>query len=363
MSASILPAGLALARRRGRERALLLGGAGLLALLACLAGFGIGALAIPPGEVLAILGAKLGLWPAAMPDPLHEQVFTAIRAPRVLLGFTVGAALALAGAAMQGMFRNPLADPGLIGVSAGAALAAALVIVLGPPAVLAISAGFRPWLLPAAAFLGGLGATAAVYLLARQEGRVVVPVMLLAGVALNALAGAALGWLSFVASDEQLRSLTFWTLGSLGGASWPSVLPAVLLAGLAALCLLGQARALNLLALGEGEAKHLGADPVRITHVVAAASAVAVAAAVASAGMVGFVGLVAPHLVRLAVGPDHRVVLPGAALLGGAMLVLADIVARIAVVPAELPLGVVTALLGVPFFLWLLLRAKRGGMA
>lgn len=362
MSASAMPTGLALARRRSQERALLLGVAGALVLVAALAGLGIGALAIRPAEVFSILAAKLGM-ASAPPDALHAQVFMTIRMPRVLLGLVVGAALALAGAAMQGMFRNPLADPGLIGVSAGAALAAATVIVIGPPAVIGMGSALRPWILPLAAFGGGLAATAAVYLLARHEGRVVVPVMLLAGVALNALAGSAIGWLTFIANDEQLRSLTFWTLGSLGGASWVSVLPAVALAGLAALGLLSQARNLNLLALGEGEARHLGADPARTARIVAACSAVAVAAAVASAGMVGFIGLVAPHLVRLLVGPDHRVVLPGAALLGGALLVVADIVARVAVVPAELPLGVVTAIIGVPFFFWLLVRAKRGGMA
>jgi len=363
VTAGVIPAGLALARRRGRERALLLGLAGALVLVVAIAGLGIGALAIPPGEVLAIIGVKLGLISPDAVDPLHAQVFYAIRAPRVLLGLVVGASLALAGAAMQGMFRNPLADPGLIGVSAGAALAAAAVIVVGPPSVIAMGSLLRPWALPIAAFGGGLAATVIVYVLARHEGRVVVPVMLLAGVALNALAGAAIGWLTFIATDEQLRSLTFWTLGSLGAAGWVAVLPAIVLAGVAAIALLSQARALNLLALGEGEARHLGADPVRITRIVSACAAIAVAAAVASAGMIGFVGLVAPHLVRLLVGPDHRVVLPGAALLGGAMLVAADIVARTAVVPAELPLGVVTALVGVPFFFWLLLRAKRGGIA
>ena len=361
MSATAAGIGLRLAGKRRRERRWLLAGAGMLACLVALAGFGIGALAIPPSTVLHILAAKLGLADATAIDPLHAQVFTAIRAPRVLLGFCVGAALALAGAAMQGVFRNPLADPGLIGVSAGAALAAAFIIVIGPPALIGAGSLLRPWMLPLSAFGGGLLATAAVYLLARHEGRVVTSVMLLAGIALNALVGAAIGWLTFIATDEQLRSLTFWTLGSVGGASWAGVVPTLCLAAVAAFGLLRLAPALNLLALGEAEARHLGSDPARTARLVACYAAVAVAAAVASAGMIGFVGLVAPHLVRLLVGPDHRVVLPGAALTGGTLLVAADIIARTAVIPAELPLGVVTALVGVPFFFWLLLRAKRAG--
>jgi iron complex transport system permease protein len=361
MSATAAGLGLRLADKRRRERRWLLAGAGLLACIVALAGFGIGALPIPPATVLHILAAQLGLADPAGIDPLHQQVFLAIRAPRVLLGFGVGASLALAGAAMQGVFRNPLADPGLIGVSAGAALAAACIIVIGPPAIIGAGSLLRPWMLPLSAFGGGLLATAAVYLLARHEGRVVTSVMLLAGVALNALVGAAIGWLTFIATDEQLRSLTFWTLGSVGGASWASVLPTLTLALLAAIGLLRLAPALNLLALGEAEARYLGSDPARTARLVACFAAVAVAAAVASAGMVGFVGLVAPHLVRLLVGPDHRVVLPGAALAGGTLVVLADIVARTVVVPAELPLGVVTALVGVPFFFWLLLRSKRTG--
>lgn len=343
--------------RFGR-RATLLAALLLAAAATVLLALGVGAVPIAPGEIFGILASRLGL-AASAPDVTQQAVFEAVRAPRVVLAFAAGAALGVSGAAIQGVFRNPLADPGLIGVTAGAALAAVAVIVLGPRLFGELPAALQPLLLPLGAFGGGLLATAIVYIASRSDGRVVVPTMLLAGVALGALAGAGVGWLTFISDEQQLRMLTFWTLGSAGAATWSSALPAAVLVSLAAALLAREAGPLNALALGEREARHLGFDPTATTTRVAVLSALAVGAATAACGAVGFIGLIAPHLLRLAAGPDHRLILPASALLGGTLLTAADTVARTAVVPTELPLGVVTAMIGGPFFFWLLLRDKR----
>jgi iron complex transport system permease protein len=279
-------------------------------------------------------------------------VLWSIRLPRVVLGVLVGGGLAVAGAALQGVFRNPLADPGLIGVSSGASLGAVAAIVLGIAAA-------GSYTLPVLAFLGGVVATLAVYGVARFDGRTEVVTLLLTGLAVNALCGAAVGYLLFVADDQQLRGVVFWSLGSLGGATWPLVLAALPFVALAVLVLPLLARPLNLLLLGEREARHLGVEVERVRLLVIVLAALATGAAVAVAGIVGFVGLIVPHLVRLAAGPDHRVLLPASGLLGAALLLLADLFARTVAAPAELPLGVVTSLLGAPFFLWLLRRTRR----
>lgn len=323
----------------------------LLAIVA----IGQGAVSIAPGRVFHILIAWLR-GDAATLEGRDVLVVLNIRLPRVLLGLLVGAALAVSGALMQGLFRNPLADPGLVGVSAGAGLAAAATIVLGDR-FLSDLIGRLPFAaLPFGAFLGGLASTLALYLIATRGGRTSVATMLLAGVALGALSGAMTGFLTFLSDDRQLRDLTFWSLGSLGGASWTkltAVAPIVLVL-LAAMPFL--ARGLNGLMLGEAEAYHLGIPIQRIKAFAILLVALAVGASVASAGMIGFVGIVVPHLIRLALGPDHRLLLPLSALGGAMLLVSADIVARLVVLPAELPIGIVTAAIGAPYFLWLLLR-------
>ncbi len=321
-----------------------------------MASIGIGAVAIAPGDTLRIIAHALGADVAV--DARQASVVLAIRLPRTLLGLLIGAGLATSGVLMQGLFRNPLADPGLIGISSGAALAAVAVIVLGATWLRGLSHLFGIFTLPLAAFGGGLLTTTLVYRLSRRSGRTLVATLLLAGIALNALAGAGTGLLTFLATDEQLRSITFWSLGSLGGATWRAVAaaaPCVLLALVLAPRL---AQPLNLLLLGEAEARHLGVNVERLKRTVVTLVALAVGAAVAVAGIIGFIGLVVPHLLRLALGPDHRGLLPGAALLGAALLLAADLVARTMVAPAELPIGIVTALLGAPFFLWLLLRDR-----
>lgn len=329
----------------------------LIILLAgvCLAGAAIGSFPVPAGRLAAwLFGA----------DSLSERellVLWNLRFPRVALGALVGASLAVSGAIMQGLFRNPLADPGLLGVSSGAALAAAATIVLGD-VLLAPWFGTMPFIaLPLGAFFGGLATTAALYAIATRHGRTSVATMLLAGIALGALAGAFVGLLTYISDDRQLRDLTFWSLGSLGGASWSktATIGIIVLPLFAAAPLL--ARSLNALLLGEAEAYYLGFKVQRTKMYCILLVAAAVGAAVAAAGPIDFVGIVVPHLVRIMLGPDHRTLLPASAILGAALLVGADIVARTVVSPAELPIGILTAAIGAPFFLWLLLR--RGSRA
>lgn len=333
--------------------------ASLVALLGCalLLSIGLGAVRIPPARIVEVLMGSVQ-------DPLIARdslVLFNIRLPRTLLGLLVGAGLAVSGALIQGLFRNPLADPALVGVSAGAGLATAAVIVLGDLALARLGLpGPLPYtVLPIGAFLGSLAAMVLLYLIATRSGRTSVAIMLLAGIALAAFSGALTGLLVFLSDDRQLRDLTFWTLGSIGGASWakiaataPAILPILI-----AVPFLG--RGLNALVLGEAEAFHLGVPVERLKRNLIVLVAVAVGASVAAAGIIGFVGLVVPHILRLLIGPEHRKLLPACALLGGALLVLADVVARLVTAPAELPIGIVTALVGAPVFLWLLLgRAK-----
>lgn len=345
---------LVLRRRRRRSR---LAVSLLLALLvaALLLGLGHGAVSIPPDVLLR------GLLSGGFVDQRQELILFAIRLPRVLLGGLVGAGLAVAGASLQGLFRNPLADPGLVGVTAGAALAAAATIVLVGMFSLSLPASIAGFLLPSAAFLGALLTTLLVYRLAQRDGRTDVPTLLLAGVAINAIAGAGIGVLIFVSNDQQLRDITFWTMGSLAGVTWDRLLPVLPFLVLPLFLLPRLSRLLNALLLGEEEAHHLGFAVERGKRRVILLSALLAGAAVALAGTIGFVGLVVPHLVRLALGPDNRLLLPLSALLGATLLLLADLVARTLVLPAELPIGIVTSCVGGPFFLWLLLRARARG--
>lgn len=319
---------------------------------------GYGALAISPGQVLAILCQHIGV---ALPwqfDGRQEHVLLAIRLPRVLLAILVGAGLSTSGTLMQGLFRNPLADPSLIGTSAGAALGGVGVIVLGSALLPAFTRTLGTAALPAAAFLGGLAATTLVYRISTAGSRSPLASTLLAGIAVNVLAGAAVGLLLTVADDAQLRTITFWNMGSLGGATWPVIAitaPMIVLSVLAAPRL---ARGLNALLLGDAEAAHLGIRVRSLKRSAIAISAVSVGASVAVAGMIGFVGLVAPHMIRLILGPDHRGVIPCAALLGAILLLCADLAARTMAAPAELPIGIVTSLIGAPLFLWLIMRGR-----
>jgi iron complex transport system permease protein len=330
----------------------------LAAAASVIAALCIGAFPIGVGQLLSAAGLS-----SAPLDDTTGAVLYAIRAPRVFAAFAVGAALAAGGAAMQSLFRNPLADPGLLGVSSGAALAAVSVIVLGEKVMHILPPELRPWCLPIAAFLGGLVSTVVVYRIAAREGVTLVGTLLLAGIAINALTSAGIGMLVFIADDQQLRTLIFWTMGGFGAVTWTAIVPALLVLLVSVPTLLPAAHLLDALALGEREAGHVGVDVERLKRRLVAQVALAVGAGVAISGIVGFVGLIAPHIVRLLLGPSHRTLLPAAALFGGAFLVMADVLARVLVSPAELPIGVLTALVGGPFFLWLLVgRAAREGL-
>ncbi|MDF8360989.1 FecCD family ABC transporter permease [Achromobacter anxifer] len=323
--------------------ALLLLGAALAA--ATLAASSSGAVRIPLAELPALL------WGQPAPgSELWRNVLIDIRLPRVLFALVAGAALAVSGAAMQALFRNPLAEPGLIGISAGGALGAVGAIVL-------TSGGF--WILAPAAFAGSLLATFCAYVLGRRVPGVAG--LLLAGIAINAVAGSLIGLFTFVANDAQLRDLTFWSMGSLAGANWTLLAflgPWVLLMSL---WLMGQWRVMNALLLGEREAQHLGYALKRVRAQLVLACALMIGPLVAATGGIAFVGLVVPHLVRMTLGANHRWLLPACVMGGALALVLADWLSRIAVVPAELPIGLVTSLVGGPFFLWLLARGRRHG--
>jgi iron complex transport system permease protein len=340
-----------------RRRAALLALA-LFGIAVVFVSIGRGASAIPLGRILEIFGATLGL--GGEGAGAETAIVLQIRAPRTVLGFAVGGALALAGAALQGLFRNPLADPTLIGASSGGALAAVAVIVLGGALLGPLGSLWRAFALPAVAFAGAFAATFLVYRFASRDGETSVATMLLAGIGVAAIANAGIGILIFVSDDDQLRTLNFWLLGSLAGAGWTLVLPVLAFLAIPLVWLPRSAAGLNAFSLGEAEAGHLGYDVERLKVRLIALSALAAGASVAVAGTIGFVGLVVPHLVRLALGADHRLLMPASTLLGGSLLVAADILARTLVVPAELPIGIVTSLAGGPVFLWLLLRRRRG---
>ncbi len=310
-----------------------------------LVGFSLGAIHVP---LPALLSGEA--------STLERTVFTEIRAPRVLLAAFVGGILGVAGAALQGLFRNPLADPGLIGVSAGAALGAISMIVIGD--ALSLPESVRPYALPLAAVAGALLVTVFLYAFAAWFGHFSIVTLLLVGIAINALATVGIGAFQYLSDDAQLRTLVFWMMGSFGRAGWQTVLPAFAIITVAGVFLLRQARGLDLLQLGEADAAFLGVDVARLKRVVILCTAAGVGAGVALSGIIGFVGLVVPHLVRLLLGPVHKYLLPNAVLLGAALMVAADLVSRTVVSPAEIPVSLVTSALGAPFFLWLIARVR-----
>ena len=272
------------------------------------------------------------------------------------MGICVGAALALSGAVMQGLFRNPLADPGLVGVGAGAGLGAISAIVLGGALPVPLLEFLGIYAVPGAAFMGGWISTLLLYKVATRRGHTSVATMLLAGIALGALAGAVSGILIYMADDRQLRDLTFWGLGSLAGASWAKLISAAPLILISLVVAFRLGAGLNGLAFGEATALHIGISVQRLKNISILTVAAATGAAVAVSGGIGFIGIVVPHLLRLSIGPNHETLLPNAALLGAILLLMADIISRSVIAPAELPIGIITAVLGAPVFLWILLR-------
>ena len=336
---------------RSRRRAVL-AGLGAVLLTAAVLNLGMGAVEIRPGEVLVLLAERIGLGAGAGAEPVQASVFWSIRLPRLVLALAVGAGLAAAGVGLQGVFRNPLAESQVVGVSWGAAAGAVTAVAAG-------GAGASPLVPPAAAALGGFAAAMAVYRTARRGRGVEVVTLILAGVAVNAALAALTGLLVNLAAAEGVRSLAFWSLGTLGGATWESVRVTLLFTVPCLALLARRAEDLNVMLLGEEEAGHIGLDPRRLRVEVAALAALLTGAAVSAAGIIGFVGLLAPHTVRLLIGPDNRFLLWGAALAGAALAAGADLAARTAAAPVEIPIGVLTSLAGGPFFLWLLRSTRR----
>ncbi len=289
---------------------------------------------------------------------LEQIIFLDIRLPRLFMGICVGSALAVSGAVMQGLFRNPLADPGLVGVSAGAGVGAIIAIVLGGVLPVFINEVFGDYLVVFFAFLGGWITAIILYRIATHNGQTSVATMLLAGIAIGALAGAVSGMLIYLADDKQLRDLTFWGLGSLAGATWEKVIGAgpIMLISIAIASTLG--RGLNGLALGEATAAHMGISTQKLKNVSICTVAAATGAAVAISGSIGFIGIIVPHLLRRTLGPDHRTLILNSGFLGAITLIFSDIISRVITAPSELPIGIVTAILGAPVFIWILLRKR-----
>lgn len=346
-------------RRRVRVRSVILSSALVVLMLAAvMVSAVLGQLSISVTEVLGTLLGRLGIATAWAPaDPVIVATLEVVRFPRIVMALAVGAALAVAGALMQAVFGNPLAEPGVVGVSAGAALGASTAIVFG------IAAGGGGVAL--LAFLGGLGATLLVYAVARAGGRTEVVTLLLTGIAINAFAQAGLAFVLFLADTASREQIVFWQLGSLAGSVWSEVfivLP-VLVVGTTLAVLL--ASKLDLLSLGERNARHLGVDVEQLRIISIVLVALLTGVAVAFAGIIAFVGLVVPHIIRMALGPAHRGLLVASAVGGGALLAIADLLTRTLVSGADLPIGMLTALVGGPFFFGLLYQQRRrnGGWA
>lgn len=327
--------------------------------VACIWAIGKGALEISALEVISILLSKLGIDTGIPFNEQQENVLWIIRLPRVVMAMMIGGTLAVCGASMQGLFRNPLADPGLIGISSTASTATVLVIVLGGQLFEGFQSIAGQYTLNIATFLGALIAMFIVYKFSQQQGKTNVGIMLLAGVAVNAIAGATTSFITLSANDQQLRSVTFWMMGSLGGANWLTIL-SIMPFCLGCIFLMPfLAKALNAFSLGESDAAYLGIRTERLKTIVMLLCAMGIGASVAVSGIIGFVGLVVPHIIRMVIGPEHRRLLIASALAGAMLLVLADLVSRTIAAPIEIPIGIITAMTGGPFFLYLLLREKK----
>ncbi|HVU96550.1 MAG TPA: iron ABC transporter permease [Puia sp.] len=332
-------------------------GLGALLLVSLLVSARVGAVSIPYDRILLYLKHAVSGGNAAA--SIEERLFLQIRLPRVLLCAFTGAALAVSGALMQALFRNPIVEPGLVGTSSGAAFGAAFVFVMGKNLTGAWVDAAGPFLLPLFAFAGGGAATWLVYRLSNVFGKVNVNTLLLAGIAVNALAAGGTGFFSYIARDPQARSIVFWNLGTLSGADWSNtgIVAVSTVAGIA--LSLGYAKALNALMLGETEAGYLGVRTTRLKGRILLINTFMVAVATSVVGVIAFVGLVVPHILRLLKSADNRFLIIASALLGAILLNFADMLARVIVAPSEFPIGVLTAVAGAPVFLYLLIRAGR----
>lgn len=319
----------------------------------------MGAIEIPLENLFRIIGKSIFHLEVDGIPKQRESVLLAIRAPRVLLGALIGATLSISGCSVQGMFRNPLAEPGLIGVSAGASMFAVMFIVLGHGLFSSMTLLFGYYALSIASFIGALFTTWLLYKFSVAYGKSDISTLLLMGIAINALAIAFNGLFTYMATDEQLRTITFWSLGSLGGANWKTISVILPFSMICIFGLLPFGKALNAMALGEAQAEHLGINIKNVNKYIIILAAIGVGSSVALAGIIGFLALLVPHLLRISITADHKFLLPASALLGAGLLVLADLVARTIVIPAELPIGILTAFMGIPMFIVIILKNKR----
>lgn len=334
----------------------ILSGLSLLLVILFLLSLSIGQVVIPVADILKILLNKTGLFVFKI-DEVFEAVLWSIRLPRLVITILIGSALAVSGAALQGLFRNPLVEPGLIGVSSGSALGMVVLIVFGSSFIDPNSL-VGHFVVPVIAFGGGLLATFLVMKISEQVGKTNIAVLVLGGVAINALAAALIGYVIFHADENQLRTFTFWTLGELGGATWEKLGVAAPILIFSTVWLLRFPNELNAIAVGEAEAFHMGVDVEKVKKLIIVFCALAVGVSVSLSGVIGFIGLVVPHLIRITFQADNRLILPASLLGGPILLIVADLIARTVVAPSELPIGVVTGLIGAPVFIILLIRAK-----
>lgn len=345
-----------------RNYSVVLGVLFILLIAACVLSICMGAVKINASELGSIIIYRLGMSSEINFTGQQDAVFFTLRLPRVLLGVLVGSTLGIAGATLQGLFRNPLAEPGLIGISSGASLFAVIMIVLEAKYFSFLTATLGYYALSISAFIGACLTTFIVYRIAVQKGKADIATLLLAGIAINALAGSFTGLLTYMASDEQLRNITFWNMGSLGGASWQTISTVLPFVTIPLIVLPFFSKSLNALSLGESQAGHMGINVGLVKRVTIVLATLGVGASVAVSGIIGFIGLVIPHILRMAFSADNRLIIPGSAILGAIVLVLSDLVTRTLVAPAELPIGIITAIIGSPIFIYIILieRRKRG---
>lgn len=332
-----------------------LAGVTLLGALIIAAGLGVavGTADLSLGEVIQIIAGRLGLGPADLASPRDTVVVLQVRLPRVVVAALVGAALGVSGAALQGVFRNPLAEPGVVGVSAGGALGAVIALYFGLTSI-------NRWILPGLAFLGSAAAIAVVLGVAALNARRLVSSLLLVGIAINALLGAVISMMVATAdTDDDLRSIVFWLQGGLEARTWDHVGLIIVPVGLGLVAIMTFGRDLNVLGLGDEQARASGVDVTRIRLVILLLAALITGASVAVSGTIAFVGVVVPHAIRLIAGPDHRVLLPASALGGATFLIMADLIARTVFAPVVLQVGVITALVGAPVLLWFVTRSTK----